>query len=76
MNVFYEPLKLFTSDESNSNAVDVYNVATRTWSTAQLSVARRLLSAALIGNLAIFAGGHSGRTFMNQCRGLLAAANV
>ena len=66
----------FTSDESNSNAVDVYNAATRTWSTAQLSVARRLLSAASVGNLAIFAGGHSGRTFVNQCRGLLAAASV
>jgi len=66
----------FTSDGSNSNAVDVYNVATRTWSTAQLSVARRLLSAASVGNLAIFAGGHSGRTFLNQCRGLLAAASV
>ncbi len=56
--------------------MDVYNVATRTWSTAQLSVARRLLSAASVGNLAIFAGGHSGRTFVNQCRGLLAAASV
>ena len=54
--------------------MDVYNVATRTWSTAQLSVARRLLSAASVGNLAIFAGGHSGRTFVNQCRGLLVAA--
>ncbi len=76
MNVLYEPHKLFSLDESSSNAVDVYNVATRTWSTAQLSVARRLLSAASIGNLAIFAGGHSGRTLMNQWRGLLAAASV
>ncbi len=43
-----------------SNAVDVYNSATGAWSTALLSVARRELAAASVGNLAIFAGGYTG----------------
>jgi hypothetical protein len=41
-----------------SNAVDVYNRATGTWSTAQLSVARDRLSATSIGSLVLFAGGY------------------
>ena len=40
-----------------SNAVDLYNSATGTWSTAQLSVARGYLAAASVGNVALFAGG-------------------
>ena len=40
-----------------SNAVDLYNSATGTWSTAQLSVARGYLAAASVGNLAMFGGG-------------------
>jgi hypothetical protein len=40
-----------------SNAVDVYNSASGTWSTAQLSVARRSLAATSVGSVAIFAGG-------------------
>jgi hypothetical protein len=40
-----------------SNVVDVYNVATGAWSTAQLSVGRWQLAAASVGNLALFAGG-------------------
>jgi hypothetical protein len=43
-----------------SNAVDLYNSASGTWSTAQLSVARRFLAATTVGNLAIFAGGWDG----------------
>jgi hypothetical protein len=43
-----------------SNAVDLYNGASGTWSTAQLSVARWDLSATSVGNVAIFAGGHTG----------------
>jgi hypothetical protein len=39
------------------NAVDLYNGASGTWSTAQLSVARSWLAATSVGNLAIFAGG-------------------
>ena len=41
-----------------SNAVDLYNSASGTWSTAQLSLARGGLAAASVGNVAIFAGGH------------------
>ena len=37
--------------------VDVYNGATGAWSTAQLSVGRKYLAAASVGNVAIFAGG-------------------
>ena len=39
------------------NIVDLYNSATGTWSTAQLSVARHSLAAASVGNVALFAGG-------------------
>ena len=42
-----------------SNAVDLYNSATGTWSTAQLSVGRYILAAASVGNVALFAGGYS-----------------
>lgn len=37
--------------------VDLYNNATGSWSTAQLSVGRSRLAAVSVGNLAIFAGG-------------------
>ena len=47
-----------------SNAVDVYNSATGSWSTAQLSVARVALSAASVGNVAIFAGGSTGSVLL------------
>ena len=43
-----------------TNAVDLYNSATGTWSTAQLSVARYSLVATSVGNVAIFAGGNTG----------------
>jgi hypothetical protein len=39
-----------------SNAVDLYNSVSGTWSTAQLSVARYGPAAASVGNVAIFAG--------------------
>ena len=42
-----------------STAVDLYNSATGAWSTARLSVARYLLAAASVGNVAIFAGGRT-----------------
>ena len=37
--------------------VDLYNGATGTWSTAQLSVPRWDLAAASVGNVTLFAGG-------------------
>ena len=43
-----------------SDAVDLYNSASGTWSTAQLSVARWYLAATSVGNVAIFAGGRTG----------------
>ena len=43
-----------------SNAVDMYNYTSGTWSTAQLSVARIQLAATSVGNMAIFAGGQGG----------------
>ena len=45
---------------ADSNAVDLYNGASGTWSTAQLSVARNSLAATSVGNVAIFAGGYTG----------------
>ena len=49
-----------TAGGGPSNATDLYNGASGTWSTAQLSVARRELAATSVGNLAIFAGGWDG----------------
>jgi hypothetical protein len=46
-----------------SDAVDLYNSATDTWSTAQLSVARFIGAATSVGNLAIFAGGEQPETW-------------
>jgi len=54
------------TDVANSNAVDLYNSVTGTWSTAQLSVARWGLAAASAGNVALFAGGGPGSTLL--CR--------
>ncbi len=48
-----------------SNAVDLYNSASGTWSTAQLSVARFRLVATAVGNVAIFAGGRP--AFQGNC---------
>jgi hypothetical protein len=50
----------FTADGERSNAVDLYNGTSGTWSTAQLSVARGYLAATSVGNVAIFAGGDTG----------------
>ncbi len=49
-----------TAGGGYSNAVDLYNIASGTWSTAQLSVARSGLAATSVGNVAIFAGGTAG----------------
>jgi hypothetical protein len=49
-----------TSERVRFKAVDLYNSASGTWSTAQLSVARDGLAATTVGNLAIFAGGWNG----------------
>jgi hypothetical protein len=44
----------------HSNVVDLYNSATGSWTTAQLSVARDHLEATSVCNVAFFAGGYSG----------------
>ena len=46
-----------TADGGGSNDVDLYNSESGAWSTAQLSVARGDLTAASVGNAALFAGG-------------------
>ena len=53
-------------DSLNSDAVDIYNVTSGIWSTAQLSVARYGLAATSLPNvgLAIFAGGASACRYM------------
>ena len=52
-----------TAGSGYSNAVDLYNSASGTWSTAQLSVARWGLAATSVGNVAIFAGGGGGGNY-------------
>ncbi len=51
-----------TAGDQPSSAVDLYNSASGTWSTAQLSVGRCCLGATSVGNVAIFAGGYTGVT--------------
>jgi hypothetical protein len=51
----------------SSNAVDLYNSASGTWSTAQLSVARSGLAGTSVGNVAIFAGGAGNVEFYSIC---------
>ena len=49
-----------TAGNGYSNAVDLYNSASGTWSTANLSVARGYVVATSVGNVAFFAGGYTG----------------
>jgi hypothetical protein len=42
---------------AGASNVDLYDSASGTWSTAQLSVARFMIAATSVGNVAIFAGG-------------------
>lgn len=56
-------LILPAAGSSYSNAVDVYNSATGTWSTAQLSVARGNFAATSVGNVALFVGGTASSIF-------------
>ncbi len=51
-----------------SNAVDLYNSASGTWSTAKLSLARVVVAATSVGNVAIFASG-SGNCSFSLCDG-------
>jgi hypothetical protein len=46
-----------TADGLVCDVVDLYDSRTGLWSTAQLSLARRELSATSVGTVAIFAGG-------------------
>ena len=60
------------ADQEDSNAVDLYArfFGSGTWSTAQLSVARRQLAATTVGSVAIFAGGvFGGNCSFAFCRG-------
>jgi hypothetical protein len=42
-----------------STRVDIYDIVTNTWSTADLGEARSAMSAAVVGNKVFFAGGYS-----------------
>ncbi len=52
-----------------SDAVDLFNSASGTWSTARLSVGRTDLAATSVGNVAIFAGGYIGNCSFALCDG-------
>ena len=53
-------MRATAGDGNPSAVVDVYNVTTGAWSTANLSLARQYLAAASVGNVALFAGGFIG----------------
>jgi hypothetical protein len=50
-------MRATAGDNDYSNVVDLYDIGTGRWSTAQLSQARWFLSATSVGTLAFFAGG-------------------
>ncbi len=56
-------MRVVTAGGGPSNAVDLYNSASGTWSTAQLSVARYFHAATSVGNVAFFAGGYGNCSF-------------
>ena len=51
------------------DVVDLYNLSTDTWTTAQLSVGRYLLAATSVGNVALFAGGYGGALLCQEGEG-------
>jgi hypothetical protein len=53
-------MRVTAGSSGYSNAVDLYNYTSGTWSTAQLSVARSAFAATSVGNVAIFAVGYTG----------------
>jgi hypothetical protein len=65
-----------TAGSGGSNVVDMYNSASGTWSTAQLSVARSGLAAISVENVAIFAGGDVDYSFTLFVEGLVVWADA
>jgi hypothetical protein len=63
--VFAGGRDLFT--DATSSSVDIYDVSTKKWSTAQLSESRDMISVAVSGNKIFFAGGwnDSGNVFVS-----------
>ncbi len=58
--LFYPFFIKFLNLGTYYTTVDVYNVTSSAWGTAQLSVARSALAATSVGNAAVFAGGSLG----------------
>jgi hypothetical protein len=57
---------------ASQTAVDIFNVATGMWSTAQLSLQRRAMGVTSVGNIALFAGGGvADGTFCTEWQNLL-----
>ncbi len=66
-----------TAGGTSSDAVDLYNSTSGSWSTARLSVARYYKAATSVGNVAIFAGGYTGESSFALCvEGLLYVGDV
>jgi hypothetical protein len=66
---------VITAVSGDSNVVDLYNGASGTWSTAQLSANLQGLAATSVGNVAIFAGGDIDYCFTLFVKGLLVWAD-
>ena len=47
---------------THTSRVDIYDVASNTWSTAELSEARKDIAVAIVGNKIMYAGGDNGYT--------------
>lgn len=56
-----------STDNGHSNLVDIYDCATDSWSTAELSIGRENIGATVVGDKALFAGGH-GESYLRTSR--------
>jgi Kelch motif len=56
----------FNFNETPSNAVDIYDVSSNTWTTSQLPEAKNFLAAASLGSKIVFAGGFNGSGYSSE----------
>lgn len=63
---FYDVVTFSPLNMSFSNVVNIYNATTGTWSVDTLSQARGNMSATVVGDLALFAGGQTSTTTMSK----------
>jgi hypothetical protein len=61
----------FSVSSTGSDRVDIYNISSRKWTIATLSARRSNIAAAVVGDMALFAGGFHNGAFIVFCRVLI-----